>query len=171
MSSKLPDQVDPWRMVSARREFEGRLELAELPRLAGLLIDAKGTVAYRIAFDRDALQIAYAALEIDAALPLECQRSFERFELPVQVSQRIAFIRDEAEEAALPEGYEAWLVDASDSVSPRDMIEDELILAVPAIPVKPGTEAMEAEWSPDKEEAASVNPFAALAAFKRGQQE
>ncbi|MBS0224867.1 MAG: DUF177 domain-containing protein [Proteobacteria bacterium] len=171
MSSKLPDQVDPWRMVSARREFEGRLELAELPRLAGLLIDAQGEVAYRIAFDRDALQIAYASLDIDTALPLECQRSFERFELPVQVSQRIAFIRDEAEEAALPPDYEAWLVDASDSISPRDLIEDELILVVPAIPVKPGTEAMEAEWSPDKEEAASVNPFAALAAFKRGQQE
>lgn len=156
-------------MVSARRVFEGRLELAELPRLAGLLTDGKGEITYRISFDRDVMQIAYAELEVETALPLEWQRSFERFELPVRFDQRIAFIRDEAEEAALPEGYEAMLVDASDAISPRDLIEDELILAVPAIPVKPGTEAMEAEWAPDEEEAATANPFAALAALRRDQ--
>ncbi|PNS08270.1 hypothetical protein Lysil_2446 [Lysobacter silvestris] len=158
-------------MVSAQRLFEGRLELAELPRLAGLLADRKGEIAYRISFDRDAMQIAYATLEIEAALPLECQRSLESFELPVRIDQRIAFIRDEAEEAALPEGYEAWLVDASDVISPRDLIEDELILVVPAIPVKPGTEAMAAEWSPDEKEVAAANPFAALAALRRDQKE
>jgi len=158
-------------MVSARRLFEGRLELAELPRLAGLLADRNGEIAYRISFDRDALQIACAVLEVEAALPLECQRSFERFELPVQVNQRIAFIRDESEEAALPEGYEAWLVDASDMIAPRDLIEDELILAVPAIPVKPGTAAMDAEWSPDEKEAVAASPFAALAALRRDQKE
>lgn len=169
MSADVPEVLDAWRMVAARREFAGRLPLASLQRLHGSLVDTVGEVSYSLEFDQDALKQPYAELRIDAKLPLECQRTLQRFLFPVQLVQRLGLIRDEAEEAGLPEGYEPLLVPADGQLSPVELVEDELILALPTVPVKPGTEAVEGDWRASEEERQRANPFAALAGLKRGE--
>lgn len=168
MSAEVPTELDAWRMVAARREFGGRLPLASMDRLRGSLVDSEGEVSFSIAFDHDALQVPYAELRIAAALPLECQRSLQRFLFPVELVQRLGLIRDEADEAALPEGYEPLLVPADGMVYPAALVEDELILAVPTVPVAPGSEAVERDYRPSAEERDAANPFAALAGLRRG---
>lgn len=167
MSADVPEMLDAWRMVAARRSFEGRLPLSSLARLRDSLVDAEGEVRFSLEFDRDALQVPYVELRIAAQLPLECQRSLQRFLYPVDMVQRLGLIREEADEAALPQGYEALLVDAGGELRPAQLVEDELILAVPVIPVMPGTEAMERDWPAREAEQAQAGPFAALAALKR----
>ena len=49
---------------------------------------------------------------------------------------------------------------------PIDLVEDELILALPVVPVAPGSEAVERDWPVAADEAAAANPFAALSALK-----
>lgn len=166
MSAESPVAVDAWRMVSARRVLEGELPLAELPRLSSLLNDAQGSARYRIEFGRDALEVPFAKLSIDAGLPLVCQRSLQSFVEPVVIEQLLGLLRDEAGEAALPPGYEALLVPEDGRLVAAEMVEDELILAVPVIPVAPGSEAVERDWPVAEEEAAAINPFAALSALK-----
>ncbi|MFT4198501.1 MAG: DUF177 domain-containing protein [Pseudoxanthomonas sp.] len=167
MPAQVPESVDAWRMVSARRGFQGRAPLASLQRLKGLLFDAEGEVAFALEFDRDSLQVAYVELRINARLPLQCQRSLTRFELPVAIVQRLGLIRDEADEAAMPPGYEALLVPADGYLRPLDLVEDELVLAVPAVPMDPDTPAVELELPPRQEDLAQAGPFAALAALKK----
>lgn len=167
MLPPVPDVLDAWRMVAARREFEGRIPLAAMTRLASSLSDTEGEVRFRLAFGIDALRIAYAELEINAELPMECQSSLKRFLLPIQISQRLGLIRDEADEAALPEEYEALLVDADAMLRPAELVEDELILALPVVAVAPDAEVVERDFAPPTEEAASANPFAALAGLKK----
>lgn len=169
MSAEMPEKLDAWRMIAARRGFEGRLSLSTMERLAGSLVDSKGEVRFTLEFDRDALQVPYVELRIATELPLECQRSLEHFLYPVVMVQRLGLIRDEADEASLPEGYEPLLVPADGMLDPAGLIEDELILALPAVPVKPGTEAVEQVWGDEGQEgeAARPNPFAALADLKR----
>lgn len=163
----LPEPIDAWRMVATRRELEGRLPLSAFKRLEGSLVDTDGSVSWSLQFDTDALRIPYVEVRIDAALPLLCQRSLARFELPVQVTQRLGLLRDEADEAGLPEGYEPLLVPADGQLDPAALVEDELILAVPVVPVAPDTEAMAHDWPAPAEEADAANPFAALAALKK----
>lgn len=163
----VPETLDAWRQVTARRGFEARVPLASLERLAGLLVDPDGDVAFSLEFDRDALGVAYVGLDVTARLPLLCQRTLERFLLPVHLQHRMGLIRDEAEESALPPGYEPLLVDASGELRPLDLVEDELILAIPVVPVMPGTEAVEREWGEGAAEPERPNPFAALAALKK----
>jgi uncharacterized protein len=153
-------------MVSARREFEGTLLLSSLERLRAMLLDAEGSVRYALVFDRDALQVPYVEVRIEAALPLECRRTLQRFLQPVQVVQRLGLIRDESGEAGLPEGYEPLLVPADGMLRPADLVEDELILAVPVVPAMPGTEAMEKEWLAETDEIEQAHPFAVLARLK-----
>jgi uncharacterized protein len=165
--SRVPEVLDAWRMVAARRSFEGSLPLASLPRLRDALCEPEGQVGYRIGFDRDSLGIPYAELHIATELPLQCQRSMQRFLLPVTVVQRLGLVRDESVEAALPEGYEPLLVPEGGALRPAELVEDELILALPVVPRAPGSERLEQEWSPPEEEAAKASPFAALAGLKK----
>jgi DUF177 domain-containing protein len=171
-SERIPEFLDVWRMVAARRGVEGRLPLSTLTRLEDSLLDTKGDVRFALDFDRDALQVPYVELRIDAELPLECQRSMERFLLPVKIVQRLGLIRDEADEAALPPDYEPLLVPEDGELRTADLVEDELILAVPVVPVKPGSEAVERDWpatqvEQDEFSKSSANPFAALSALKK----
>ena len=166
-NSRVPEAVDAWRMVAARREFEGRIPLAALARLRDSLLEPEGDVRYLLAFGTDALGVPYAELRIEAELPLECQRSLQRFLLPVRLEQRLGLIRDEADEAALPPDYEALLVEADGMLKPAELVEDELILALPVVPVSPEAEAVERDFVPTAEETAQASPFAALAGLKR----
>jgi uncharacterized protein len=169
MSAEVPEVLDAWRMVAARRGFEGRLPLSSMPRLRDALVDPEGEVAFSLEFDSDALQVPYVEVRIDAQLPLQCQRSLQRFLLPVQVVQRLGLLREggDMDEAALPEGYEALQVPEDGELRPAELVEDELILAVPVVPVSPGSESVERDWPVQPDEEVRANPFSALAALKK----
>lgn len=159
-------------MVAARREFAGRRPLSSFPRLREALFDDAGEVAYALSFGRDALQVPYVELSLEAVLPLQCQRTLRRFGLPVSLVQRLGLLRagedeGEAAEAALPPGYEALVVAVDGAIHPADLVEDELILAIPVVPVSPGSESVERDWPVAAGEEAQANPFAALAALKK----
>jgi uncharacterized protein len=170
MSATSLSVVDAWRMVSAARIFTGRVPLSSFTRLAGLLADTEGEARYEIEFGRDLAGLATVDILAEAQLPLVCQRSLERFLLPVTVRQRLGLLADESEESALPADVEPALVGPDGALHPLELVEDELILAVPAYPVKPGSAEVEAVWTDADAEAEDeqprTNPFAALAALK-----
>ena len=143
------------------------MPLSAMGRLGGSLADTEGECRYALEFGRDALQVPYVELSIEAGLTLVCQRSLERFVFPVQTVQRLGLIRDEAEEAALPPGYEALLLDEDGLVRPLDLVQDELVLALPVVPMAPGSEPVERTWSAGEEELQAASPFAALASLKK----
>lgn len=167
LAGRIPDVVDAWRMVASRRQFEGRIPLAALARLRGSLVDTDGEVSFTLSFGTDAMQQPFVELQVHAQLPLECQRSLRRFLQPVRLVQRLGLIRDEADEAALAEGYEPLLVPADGQLCLADLVEDELILALPVVPVAPDAEVVEREFAPTAEERAQANPFAVLAGLKK----
>ena len=166
LTSRVPESLDAWRMVAASCEFTGRIPLRAMTRLRGSLLDGEGEVRYVLGFGTDALRVPFAQLQIEAELPLECQRSLQRFVLPVRLQQRLGLIRDEADEAALPPDYEALLVPADGMLHPAELVEDELILALPVVPVSPEAEAVTREFAPTAEEVAKASPFAGLAGLK-----
>jgi uncharacterized protein len=156
-------------MVASRRRFEGELPLSSLARLRDSLASDEGKVRYRLEFGRDEMNVAFLKLDAEAELPLLCQRSLEVFRLPVVVDERLGLIAREQDEAALTAGYEPLLVESGE-LNLADVIEDELILSVPVVPVAPGSEDR-AEFSTDPEggagEEEKPSPFAALAQLKK----
>ena len=155
-------------MVAAQREFEGRIPLASMERLRGSLLQPDGEVACRIGFGTDALKVPFVELLVEATLPLQCQSSLRGFLLPVRLEQRLGLVRDEADELALPPDYEALLVPADGMLRLAELVEDELILALPVVPVSADVEEVEREFAPTADEVAQASPFAALAGLKKG---
>ncbi len=177
MSNALPEHIDAWRTVASRRIYAGTLPLSAMPRLCELLADAQGQCAFELSFDRDPFGIAIVEVKATTRLPLVCQRTLARFELEVKVNQRLGLISDERDEAALPADVEPVLVPEDGTLVPLALIEDELILAVPVVPVDPAVLDNMPEhgvvWSSETPEEKAENdlpapnPFAALARLKQ----
>jgi DUF177 domain-containing protein len=170
MSVALPERLDASRMVQARRSFEGKLPIASFQRLRGSLAavengaKVEGEARYELEFGKDELGVAFLAVRVDADLPLTCQRTLEVYKQPVHIDQRLGLISEESEEAALPPGYEPLLI-ADGAMNLADVIEDELILALPVVPLKPGAPL---EWHDEGAvEESEPNPFAELAKLKK----
>jgi len=170
MSTGLPEVLDAARAVATRRQFHGELPLSALPRLASSLAHDRGKVRYALEFGRDELGVAFVAVRAEASLPLMCQRTLEVFAWPLSITVRLGIMAREQDESGLPPGYEPLLCQSGE-LHPAEVIEDELILALPTVPVKPGHEgSTETVWrseAPDEEpEPAPEHPFAALKRLK-----
>lgn len=146
-----------------------------MERLAGLLADDRGEVEFDLEFGLEVPGVRYLAVRASAGVVLECQRSLETFEYPLAVDVRLGMIDKESDEAGLPAGFEPLLLEKG-TLQPMQVIEDELLLAMPPFPVKPGIESELKTWDgnswttaqPD-ETGSTENPFAALRDLKKSE--
>lgn len=124
-------------MVTARRSYQGSLPIAAMPRLCAALAGTEGELSYAMEFGRDGLGTAVVEVRAQAPLRLLCQRSLEPFTLRVAIDSTLGLIRHEREESALPPDCEPLLVGEDGKLNPVEVIEDELLLALPLVPVNP----------------------------------
>lgn len=168
MSTNLPETVDAVRMLSGRRCFEGSLPIAAFVRFADALERNEGDVTFALEFGRDALGVDFLDIRASCTPWLTCQRTLEPFQHPLDVVQRLGLIKREADEAGLPEGYEPLLLSDDRQLQLRELIEDELILALPLVPAKADAELPEQyAQAAVLDDEPKPNPFAALSALKK----
>ena len=167
MSRDNPDVVDLWRLAEQRRGFSGTWPLARCSRLKTSLHSAEGEVAFDIDLGTDDLGVRFADIGVAAKLILLCQRSLEPFSFQVERKTRLGLIAREEDESALPAGYEPYIVPA-EPLELVDLVEDELILALPIVPLAPDA-PLDASFGPveiDPGQAEQSGPFAVLAGLK-----
>lgn len=142
-----------------------------MPRLCGMLAGDDGEIGFELEFGRDELGMAYLDVRADAPLSVICQRSLEPFVLPVSVRSRLGLIRSEREESGLSPDCEPLLVEDDGKLVLAEVIEDELLLALPLVPVNPDSQLPEEVTSPPADESAGEgridNPFAVLRELKK----
>ncbi|MEM9305200.1 MAG: YceD family protein [Pseudomonadota bacterium] len=155
-------------MVKGRRGFSGTWPLARFPRLAEALAETDGEASFEVQFDRDGTGMSYVEIRVTAVLPLRCQRTLEIYQESVERQVRLGLLEHERDEAALPEGYEPLLVD-EEPIRLTDLVEDELILALPLVPRSGEAPADHVEFEREPEEAEPSGPFAGLAALKKNE--
>jgi len=166
MSRDLPANVDPWAMVKGRRGFRGTWPFDRMQRLVEMLERTDGEARFELQFDTDETGMPYVEVRVEATLWLRCQRTLEPFALPVQQASRLGILASERDVAALPVGFEPLLV-TDDSVDLADLIEDELILAVPLVPRSGEAPRDFRAGAPEVPvDGPGDGPFAALAALK-----
>lgn len=109
-------------------------------------------------------------LRVDAQAHLTCQRCLQPVDVPLQVDRWFLFARDEAQAAALDAEREEDVLVASSAFDVREWVEDELLLALPIVPMhascpQPLLTPVEPTQAPS--EPGPAHPFAALEALKR----
>ena len=167
MSREYPDWISPNRAAEGKRIFSGTIPLVRMKRLAALLVDTQGVAAFTAGFRTDLDQRIIIDLQVKAGLPLICQASLEVYDEQVERSSELVVVDDESEQGELPENYEPVLTE-NGRLAIAGLVEDELLLALPQIPRKPGLQQVEYSTGGQKvasealPEGSRKNPFSAL---------
>ena len=164
MFHALTSFADAQKQAAVGRVIEDRIPLSKMPRLLDLLATDLGTIEYRVSFDTDSTGRPCLHVCAHGEVQLICQRTLEPFTFDVQVDSRLGAIKREEEEAELLADYEPLLLIGGEERSINSIVEDEVLLALPPIPVKPGSEGKAPVWQESTRQKA--HPFAALAQLK-----
>lgn len=162
MSEHLPEFIDPLALVDKRCSFKGALPLTAMPRLRDVLMTSDGEARFELSFGKEG-QVAAVLGGVEAELELQCQCCLEPIRLRLSNQVRLGIVRSIAEADLLPESFEPLLLE-EETMRLADIVQDELLLAIPLIPqhVQCGRLPTEAGKPVGKR----ANPFAALADFK-----
>ena len=166
MSREYPDWISPERAAEGKRVYSGTIPLSRMKRLAALLVDAGGEARFSAAFTTDLDQRVIIDLQVEAALPLVCQASLEVYDEQVRRRSELAVIAHDSEQFDLPDNYEPVMTE-NGRLAIAGIVEDELLLALPTVPRKPGLQPVKFSTGEEKpvggaREAAKKNPFSAL---------
>jgi len=130
-----PPVIDGFEFASAGASAQGVWPLAAFPRLRDWLASDEGEVAYTLEGIHDTRGRAALRVRVQGTLSLRCQRCLEAFEHEVCLDETLVLAASQAEIDAEPEDADAAdRIVAARNMPVRDLVEDELILAVPYAP-------------------------------------
>jgi uncharacterized protein len=171
MSGALPPSLDLARAARQTYGLQGSLLVKSMPRLAAALASDAGEVRVELEAGMDFARRVTVTGSIDAELELQCQRCMEPVRLAVHAEPYLAWVKSDEQLAALPEEYEP-LLSADGSVDLRELVTEELLLALPLVPRHEDEAACGGFTEPAERPAdpgeVRKNPFAELAKLKRG---
>ena len=183
-------RVSPRAACAAGREIAGEAALTDFPRLASFAPSAELTgsdepevVRFRIVFFEDPGAgpggQRRAAITVDTRLAVACARCMEPMLLTVHGQGTLQFVYSDDQAAQVDELYEPVQTDDEGMVSVVELIEDEVLMAMPVVSRHehqcrdPWTEQAEAEGSASAQKSGQGqggderdNPFAQLEALK-----
>lgn len=167
MQTHFPDKIAPRKLANAGSRIEGEIPLQRMPRLASLLSGTEGRAKVILEAGIDEQDIRFLRGHIDTTVVLNCQRCLEPVQLTLDVDFQLGMIYSESQMSNLPADYAPLLV-PKDEVSMSELVEDELILALPLVAMhedRGQCEAMGFVWpgqDSSVEPADRVHPLAAL---------
>lgn len=148
-----------------------------MPRLAEAVLGADGPACYALTFGRDSEGLATLRGRVWMRLRLRCERCLDDLVIPTDAEVALGLTLATTGADALGLTAVEGLPDDLDPlplgrepIRPLDLVEDELLLAIPQVPMHPEGDCRMAESVAGPPAPAPVreNPFAALAALRSG---
>jgi len=127
--------IDGFEFASAGATQQGVWPLSDFPRLRDMLASDAGEVAYRLQGTHDEHGRPALQIHVQGSLQLNCQRCLEPLVFEVDVEDVLVLAATLSEIHAEPADVHAPdRVVAGKQMPVRELIEDELILALPYAP-------------------------------------
>jgi len=167
---KLPISVDPVRAAQKRLELEARIPKELLSRLAELTISIHSDIDTVFSFDIDKQKLRIFHGKASVAVELICQRCNAPMIYQCEAEFTYCPVHNQEQENNLPDAYESIYYDENGEVNLHQVVEDELILALPQIAKHAIEECQQSKFELTfgeiDEEEQRPNPFDALAQLK-----
>jgi uncharacterized protein len=160
----LPERIEPVGLADAGRSFRGEVPVSELKRLRPALSSADGRLKVALEFRLDERRVRTLAGRIEGSVDLVCQRCLETLKFPLDLEFRLGIVSSNEEVDRLPDGYEPILVNG-EPLRTFDVVEDEVLLALPVIPLHEGVDSCESGYV-NQPRAEKENPFSVLEKLK-----
>lgn len=172
MSGGLPANIDPIRLADQGTRLSGTIPLTRMKRLLTYCRSEEGEVRVDLEFSRDPernLRTVHGTVE--AEIETTCERCLEPMTLSLEADVDLLLATHEPGNV---EEQEDVLVVENEPIALSELVENELILAMPMIPMHQPDQCPAAGLTggsgPDgsnKSESGKKSPFAELAKLKR----
>lgn len=170
----LPAQIAPYKFARQARHLKGFLSLGDMKRLQEALASSNGQIDVDLKFGRDEGGTHFAVGSLHATVEMVCQRCMAAMPVEFSAEVRLGFCTSADKAERIPDSYESCVVE-EEPVALVELIEDELILALPLVAshpeqsCQPWLEKNKAELEVVERKIAKErkNPFAALEGFKQ----
>lgn len=174
LTEPLPRTLDARKATARGVNISGALRPQQLPRLRALLASDEGSITVELAFLRDEENRYLVRVCVSAEVTLLCQRCLETMPSRLSSDNTLAVVWTDDQAARLPRHLDPLLV-PGEECDLWDLVEDELILALPAFSYHDTVECRErlADYSAAPTEGAAggrPNPFGVLAQLKPGKE-
>lgn len=166
---KLPITIDPFKSAQRNLICDGYFELSEFDRLRAVTEKCSGqmNVKFQFGIDDQGLNIISGAGS--ATVELACQRCNELFEQQLGVDFSLSPVKKAEQADELPSYYDAIELDENGEVNLQELVESELLLAVPLISrheLDNCQASADSTWGELPEELDKPNPFDVLKKLK-----
>ena len=168
-TSKATRGIDIYELARRNGVIEGEVPFEAATRLRASLRSGAGATAFRLQGLIDERGRTAARLDIEADLPLTCDRCGQALLFPLHHEAAFYFVSSESELAALPVSADddAEPLLGSDSFDVLELVEDETILSVPVSPRHDECPPAAGDRPEAPGESTRANPFAGLRGMLR----
>lgn len=172
-------RLDVAAFASEQATLAGDVPLSALPRLAqDALPAAPGHAVSRVTWSAQGEQRLVAGAELEVrlrlqagtSLQLQCQRCLQPMTVVLDIRPCLRFVQGEARAEQLDEDSEDDVLALGPPLDLQELIEDELILALPLVPRHahcPQPLPLQHDGNEVHDADTPAHPFAALAALRR----
>lgn len=130
---KLPKTIDPCKLARQGMQFEGSLPLNHFSRLKGVISDDHGEVKANLHFIRNEDGRTILKGHAEVICKMVCQRCLDIADIPVYTDIKLMAVWTDRQASALSSEYEPLFLQ-DDPIELVQLLEDELLLALPLIP-------------------------------------
>ncbi len=127
----LPKRLDAIRFVDNETVLSGSLDVNLFERFQEAVEGVNGPVAYKLAFQRDAEDHMIIDGKCSTKATMVCQRCLDAVVLEVRGEFQLGLAFSDEKAKHLPKQYEPAIMDHNGNIDPWELVEDELILALP----------------------------------------
>lgn len=167
MSDDPSQPLNLLRLAQAGDRLDGVLELDLLQRATSLLRQPEGDLKYSLSFALDAERRIIIDIEIATTLVMSCQRCLQPMQVDIKRESSLAVVADKSALEGLHKDYEPLLLSEQEKVTLIELIEDELILAIPLAPLHQATDCSASDELERIRTEGKPSPFAELAKLKK----
>lgn len=168
---KLPQTIDALRAAQKSLDYVGIYPREIAVRIAESVVSVDSDIAIELSFSIDYQRLVIITGQAKVQVTLECQRCGKNFAHAVHATYCFSPVKNDEQAEALPQGYEPIEIDKFGELDLLALIEDEIILALPVVPLHDieHCEVSEADMTFGvlPPEAEKPNPFAVLASLKK----
>jgi uncharacterized protein len=165
----LPSYVDAPKWADREAVIDQVFPLSTFPRLQEVVVDGAGEASasginIRCRFYRNQQHFVVLEGRMAARLPLQCQRCLEAVATDIESEFTLFLLRDEESAERLADDADYLLLDEEGRLLLVDALEDELLLALPLVPLHDDCEALDVagvEYGGDGDEADQASPESA----------
>jgi uncharacterized protein len=165
MQEKLRRHYQIQKEVSRDSNFQGKIGLGDLNRLADFLLLDRADIEVEFKFSQSDYDLPMVEGEIQTRLTIECQRCLKAMEIPLKINFQLLVSPPGSE---VIESSLDTVFSENGSVDIFAVVEDELILGLPLVTMHEDIACNE-YWqtqAEDPELATKENPFSVLAKLK-----